>query len=383
MTITAVVATVFLASLAQHIRLARTQMAAADLRQSMRVALMDLQRAVRSAAFGGLPWRRAVETVQNVEAGTRIGRERVAEGSDILIVRGAFSGSIWWTDPANPKSFARSESRAVLEVESPPRSAARRALKDLAKRLQSSSASRRPDRSPEILVLRGPFQTYELAIVRSVSFLPEERGAEWSLGEPARLELELAASESEIWHTLADLLPPTGQDPLQRVRSAALLEQHHLFIRVLGVGEHGGGSIRGRPPRERRALSRARLIPGSDRVYSGESGGVLDIAEEVRDLQVAVALGDGRRRTGTAEDAVLSWRYGSRDFDLKEAVVLPLLRLTVLGESSFPDPGHVSKPIRTLENHRYDERSLPAPGHRAERRYRRQESRVVVSLRNP
>ena len=379
MAITAMVATVLSASLSQHTRLARTQIAAADLRQSMRVALMDLQRAVRAAGFGGLPWRRAVETVQNVQAGTRIGRQRVAEGSDILIVRGAFSGVVWRTDPANPKSFTRSEARAVLDLKSPPRSAARRALKDLADRLQSSNASGRP---PEILVLRGPFQTYGLAIVRSLSFLSDEAGVESGLGDQARLELELPSSESEVWGGLADLQGPVGQGPLQRVRSAALLEEHHLFIRVPDTAELGGGFLDS-PRRERRFLSRARLIPGSDRVYNRESGAVLDIAEGIRDLQVSLAVSEGPRRTGTEEDPVRGWRYGPQELDVKAVVELPLLRLSVLGESSFPDRGYVSKPIRTLENHRYDEISPPAPGTAAERRYRRLQSRVLVSLRNP
>ena len=379
MALTAMVVGALLESLEIHIRVTRQQMDVAGLRQSLRIAQLDLSRIVRMAGRGGLARQFALSTLQNVADGTMIGSQRVAPGTDVLIVRGAFSSPVWQLDETSPTTFSRSASQGLLRVESLSRTGVVQGLDALKELLDSDGGVR-----PEPLLLLARSGSYGIAEIRSATFASFDRGIadEIVTVEQATLVLDLGSDGSA--HTAAYLgLIPGGSFPeLRRFQSAALLEELRFYVREPRPGRSLATPLAGRTSR---LLSRARMIPGSESVHRGAAGPGLDIAEGIRDLQVA--LGMDRAHSGSdarAGESPYVWLHSLDPDALAQGWGgrLRAVRIRLLGESSRPDLRYLSRAIAAIENHTYDETDRPKSAALASRRYRRRHLQMILSLRN-
>ena len=82
-------------------RLSSTQLDRVDLQQSLRIAQREMSRMVRLAGRGGLPARVAVRVDHNVTGLNLLGdadSPAVADGTDVLTVRGVFQAPVYLVD---------------------------------------------------------------------------------------------------------------------------------------------------------------------------------------------------------------------------------------------------------------------------------------------
>ena len=167
----------------------------------------------------------------------------------------------------------------------------------------------------------------------------------------------------------------------------AILEEYKFFVRE-DFSIPGEETSRPSPK-----LARARMIPGSPNLLHED--GVIDIADNVFDLQVAFGIdldGDGRVNIDDGAGAALAtnadeWRWNDPADDpdplVWDAASLQHVRLTIVGQAQTADRQYVSPAMENIEDREYNEASIPAEGaDLADRRYRRRILQSTIDLRN-
>ena len=149
----------------------RVQVDVADVQQSMRVSQREMHRLVRMAGRGGLPRAVAIphqESLQNVAQGTTIGPETVVEGTDMIILRGAFNTPIYRVDAADATTFQISGATATLVIDSVTQSAFDQPFDALRALIDNDTGTVPPE--PILLVGRQGDSVFATAELGSVSW---------------------------------------------------------------------------------------------------------------------------------------------------------------------------------------------------------------------
>jgi type II secretory pathway pseudopilin PulG len=390
-------------------RLSRVQGHVSGMQHSLRVAQLEVERFVRMAGRGGLPATSqtppggAIWVANNVAEGTTIGdagTPEVAEGTDVLTVRGTFDTPIYQIETRDAAALTYFDNNGQVTLD-PGQAVAGRVL------IRSESPTRIPQsleplreaiesETPEALVLvnwRSPGIYAVVALDTDNSNVA---------GNVATVAFTITGNALAAQYAR---LSPGGVFPreMSSVTFVGILEEHRYYIR----------EVDGFAPR----LARARALPATN-IAHGPAGGAneanwaLDVADNVLDLQIALGLDtmnhvprarpDGApaeppNLTTIAADPVNGyiseaaggedddWLFNGAADDRADAVwvnTLPYyVRMTFLVRTERPDAGLYQAPLLVdLEDREYE------PGHpfnsAVDRRYRRRALQTVINLRN-
>ncbi len=260
-----------------HNRMARIQLQITDMQQSLRVAQYDMVRTTRMAGRGGLPatfrvapadisvpWLRglAVEVRDNVLEG---GDDQVAlgkddpvalPGTDILTVRGCFSGRLLQMDESNAADF--SATSLTLRKNLP-----NGRSQDISQLLEPGFSS------PMLLQSSLDRQQYVIAEVAVVA------------GDADVVTMTITFASTLSPPNPLIVAPPANFVP----GFACALEEYRYYVRPAYVTDASGEDQLS--PR----LARARMIPGTELPHDGDDANLtLDLADNIFDLQVALGF---------------------------------------------------------------------------------------------
>lgn len=393
-------------------RLARNQTHIADMQQALRVGQYQLVRTVRMAGRGPVPMNLdqdtttgfagkylptgiAVEVKDNVAANTHIAGSTsplVAEGTDVLTVRGVLNGSLYQLNQDTDATLSRAGTsvtgQVVIRGQSPTG-----VIQNLA------AIKEELDKGlPDALLLVSPASDELYAVVQITS--SDDSSYDASDIPNSYLTVNFSNSGSEMGTTADDgyrSLTPNSEFPadLTKVAFVGILEEYRYYIRQdavttdLGVGP----TLR---------LSRAQVYPGNDHAYAGDDANLReDIADNIRDLQVALGI-ENQDPIADPDDQVTEsdppdendeWLFNATaddptDITKWNGVVgrpnrLYYVRVTTLARTDRPDPQYLSPPIANIEDHVYNEPASPATqADLNQRRFRRRLLTTVIDLRN-
>lgn len=378
-------------------RLARVQTQITDMQQSQRIAQHDLVRNTRMAGRGGLAPTLAVTTRQGVAANTRIAdaedAPRVAEGTDVVVLRGVFSTPIYQVNYVDSDTFTLDldNKTGTIVIDSLSRTQVPQPV-DALERMAGGG-----EVGPEALILVSSIDDAIYAVVEIDAVRVQEIGdLDGDGNNEKQATIDFNFDPATGTHTSDYLaLSPGGTLPaaLTDVAYAGVLEEYRYYI-----GEDfaiPGDDLSGVVPR----LARARMFPGSNALYDDDAS--VDVADNILDLQVSLGL--DRDGNGLIDDATDTtdddWLYNDAGDDEKAPQWAPILdadgnvagfgrrlfyvRINTLVRTDKPDVNFTSPAVVELEDHRYDEPPLPTDETmRQERMFRRRLARTVVDLRN-
>jgi hypothetical protein len=374
-------------------RLSRVQTNVADMQQSLRVSLQDTVRMVRMAGRGGLPLGAvptgiAMTVRDNVPANTRIAggsTPLVAEGTDVITVRGVFRNPIWQVNSANPASFslttvAGAPVRGTVQVATATPTGIPQDLSALRNAVLSNA--------PEALVLVSPRDATIYAVVEinaatsDVNTSPNLYTIGFTITGGRNTAQYLALSNGGGW-------------PIALTNAAfvGLLEEFRYYVRDDPAG-----------PR----LARAQAFPGTQLPWRIDNDPAVpndahpswsqDIADNIIDLQVALgfdtpqgggAMADDDNGTGN-DDRIFEASNGQNDdwlyndtqpFNAATWNGPPLyfIRLSILARTDRRDPQYQAPLLAWVEDH---DLSLTKHNLRNERMYRRRVLETLIDVRN-
>ena len=397
------------------------QLNVAEMQQAARGSLRDVQRYVRMLGRGGfpasdetrpLPDGLAVSVFNNVVADTKILTgstsalvPRVAEGSDVLVVRGVFASPIYQinhTDTATLQQLDDDERQGdVILTSTTPTSVPQdlSVLIDIVEQSQEDGA----DPIREALLLISPldpgiYGVVELDPVNSDVSDPDRIRLRFRLSDPMDTSEDRYANDY-------DALNPGGSFPLElfesRVGFLGVLEEYRFYVR--DDYEVPGDNTTPWAPR----LSRARVYPATEIPYRKDYDYLSrDVAARVLDLQVALGfdstLGDPGVTTTVEEDPSVfeiyesdtgkddDWLFNSTEDDPTakpwndldagdDFPSLYFLRVTALVKARQVDRGQLARLIPSVEDRSYTDDVLNSF---EQRRYRRTLLQTVIDLRN-
>lgn len=325
--VTAVLILGVLATFDFSARMNRVQLNVADMQQSLRIAQNEVVKLARMAGRGTLPANIAVQVRNNVPADTKLiaGEDSTAvlEGTDVLTLRGVFGSSLYQIEYLDPDAvWGAPDADGNGHVVVAPTAAG--VPQDLA-------ALREAAKAGETLLLVSPFDIPAVAKI-------EGTGNHDLGGGITGLRIDFTRDTAEA--ALAAPLPPLWPAPA----FIGVLEEHAFYVR----SPEGSAAP---------TLARARLDPGTGLAYEEDADkhAILDIADNVADLQVAVGLGVAGQ---------------------------PELRVSTLARTDRADPGKYLAPLlpATIEDHAYP--ADHALNSVAQRRHRWRLMRTNVNLRN-
>ncbi|HEX9798906.1 MAG TPA: hypothetical protein VGC00_01925 [Thermoanaerobaculia bacterium] len=292
-----------------HNKVASVQVQITDLQQSMRVAQYDINRTLRTAGRGSLPFDLrpnadfdetaaipavsgiAIEVRNNVTGDARyVARgdntsPQAIAGSDILTVRGCIAGTAYQIDPSTFEWDADDngvgDSDAVLSIPDTSVAGLAQPLGPLVQEIQVYAAA---PRGRMALVSPTALQVYAVADI--VSMVVNGLAA-----NPTSVDLTLDldnASPINPVNLNAVGYDPTAPElsrmypPEMTVALVCFLEEYRYYVR-----EVAGDALTPLRPR----LTRARFEPGTELPYLGQAQSFsLDLADGIFDVQVALGL---------------------------------------------------------------------------------------------
>jgi prepilin-type N-terminal cleavage/methylation domain-containing protein len=402
-----------------HNQMARIQAQITDVQQSLRVAQYDMVRTTRMAGRGGIPARfgafvpgpntwttqpGAVEVRNNLiddddrDIATGFtGSPRAVPGTDVLIVRGCISGTLFQVDSATPGDF-QPDTGTVGTADT-----GSLVLRRIANGREQNLSQLRDATfvaNPAPLLIQS-------AVSRDQYAIAEVDGT--IAGDADAVTIPLT------WISQED--PPNPRVGISDLAMSAsfvcALEEYRYFVRE-NFAIPGDDTSRLLP-----RLARARMIPFTELPHAGDAGNLaLDLADEITDLQVALAfdtdfggafdndtdaLGDddiliegatdGERAAddwlfNSSEDDPTDTEYGTNAATLARMVKLISVRINTVGRTSRPDPDYVAPDIDPIvgadwvEDSDYD--TAPADQWKTgiNRNYRRRTLQTVVDMRN-
>jgi prepilin-type N-terminal cleavage/methylation domain-containing protein len=369
-------------------RIARVQTHVADMQQSLRVAQYDMVRLVRMAGRGGLPASEpaglaprhlptgvAVSVRDDVPASTfmlpAVPATRILEGTDVLTVRGVISAPLYQINTTaigaltlTPDAQNPTTGRLIIQDHSP--TGVPQTLQPLQEWLDADPPH------PEALLLVSPLDDAQFAVVELVP------AGSSVVDGTATLNFRVTGSAES---NAMGLLSSGGRfPPGLRVAYAGILEEYRYYVREEHVEPANLASDLA--PK----LSRARFLPGTEIVYSGDpTNAAVDVADNIMDLQVA--LGVDLDANGLIEDlgtAADEWLFNHED-DMDNPARwqvnparLHYVRVATLVQTDRRDPQYQGPLLVQLENRTYE----PSFNTRESRMYRRRTLQTVVDLRN-
>lgn len=402
--------------------LARTQMDLANMQQSQRVVQHELVRLIRMTGRGGLAqvvdrgngtrYLPALNVRDNVTSGENIavgnnGSPIVAEGTDVLAIRGVFNSPVYQLNYANPNtlrlydangtqtSTARQAVRGDLTVTDPSPTGIPQDLRHLLDAISNPNNSN--NAVPEALIIVSPIDEGIYAVAEITGGF---QGAN-------QVTVEFAISngtQTDSYRTLYNSglgVNPTFPSGLTSAAYAGIIEEYRFYVR-----EPAANTI------PAPALSMARMYPGTEIAHQRENTNYqLDLADNFLDLQIALGydsdlgtpLADRNGDGVTDEDDIIltetpdgtndDWLFNSAADDPNAPPFIPpwdrtgvtapqqphiyYVRLSTLARVHVPDRNYDAYQIARIENR--DVNPLNAPD---ERRFRRQILQTTVDLRN-
>jgi type II secretory pathway pseudopilin PulG len=397
-----------------HNKTAKAQNQVAEMQQSLRVGQREMIELVRMAGRGGLPSHLPVDTPggipsadhglaihvdNNVDADFRIDPDKpdtqVVPGTDVLRVRGVFSSPLYQL----ASSALAAASLQLQPVADDPGSAESGTVdvtnpspsgfpQDLTPLLD-------PARVGAAVLLVSPLSDTVYGVVRLSS-------ATVQAGEPAnplvvRVSFTVAPAGSD--DPYRKLFASTVNLPsnLTSVAFLGFLEEHAFFVREAFAIP---GDATSEPQSK---LTRVEVLPGSGTVTGA---GAVDLADNVRDLQVALGFNSGADGTffprdqldelvltETVNGAEDDWLFNGPDDDPTEnpwaggddpvepRPELYYVRVSTLVRTEGREFQYISPPIDSIEDRVYDEPRLPS-GRDPDREFHRRLLRTIVGLRN-
>ena len=377
--------------------LTRSQSDVAELQNNQRVAHQEIFRMLHRAGIGGLPESidptlggtstsgvfpdgLALAVTNNVPANTHIGdmtTPLVAEGSDVLTLRGVFSTPVYFIEPQQTLTLD-SDGKTSVVIRAAAEIGVTQNLETLRKELESAINATPP--RPEAFIARDRFNPGAIAVLE----LDPAATVPGNTGDPT-LTIGLVLSSNDGDQTYADeygrmilgttllqgsggtqlTLPEGGSVQLPRIiGSIGLLEEYRFFVRQ-------EWDVSGDPTsRPKAVLSRARFYPGTGVLHPS---GVIDVSDGVLDLQVALGVdlpptdgrvADGFNASGLAvdldEDEVLfndpddddglTPPPGARSWAVLDAQVV-FARINTVVQADRPDRGFEGQDLGTVEDH--------------------------------
>jgi len=397
-------------------QLARTQIDVSDMQQAQRVIQHEMSRLIRMTGRGGLldmvdrgngtRYQPALTVRDDVASGQNIAigdasTPLVAEGTDVLTIRGVFNSPVYQLNFASPATLALTingvdttdETQATdgtLLVTDPSPTGVPQDLTPLCNAVAGDA-----------LLLVSPIDESIYAVVEiSTPPLPSCGAGQVSV----QFDVTGGSYTNEFRTLYNSGLGgnPTLPSGLSNVALAGLVEEFRFYVR-----EPDPNTIAAP------ALSVARMIPGTEIVDPSAAGNDrLDLADNILDLQVALgydsALGDAltdRNGDGfTNEDDIVltetadgqddDWLFNHDQDDPDAAPFVPpwdtdpltatpeqpdiyFVRLTTLARVQVPDRNFDSLEIARIEN-----RDVDPFNTLDERRFRRQLIQSTIDLRN-
>lgn len=377
-------------------KITRAQTHVAEMQQSLRIGQYQVVRQLRMAGRGGLlrgpfPDTTAVHVRNNVpdagnDAFIAVGdatSPKVVPGTDVLTVRGVFSGMIYHINPPGAALTINFDANTppnpvsgTIRIQDPiPETGVSQDLTPLIDAV---------DRQDAIVIVSplggGLYGVVELDPTTSSTTDPSSIELGFTISGGVRTASYLAIS-------------PGGRFP-DELRSAAyvgLLEEHRYYLRERYEIDGDDTS----PARHR--LSQAQFYPGTQTPYDNNASNLsLDIADNIIDFQVALGI-DTDFDNVVAEDSPPSttdeWLYNHPDDDPSADLTkwngttqtprLFFARITTLAQTERRDLRHVDLPIDRIEDRIYNEPATPTtPAEERDRSHRRRVLQSVVDMRN-
>ena len=372
-------------------KLARAQTYVADVQQSVRFAQDEMVRYTRMAARGGLvrgvlPAGMVTVAVRNnvvdgsPEQNIAIGdasSPRIMPNTDVLTVRGIFgtlfhvnanpdSGTLTFDDVDNP-------TRGTLVVENPiPSTAIPQSLQPLIGAVTN--------RRPEGLLIVSP-------IGGTLAHVVELDWANSNISNPSRITLAFTitgGSHNSDYSAIS--ASPAFPIELRSVAHLGIVEEYRYYVQqILSDPMTPAGETQTR-------LSRARFYPGGQVPYPGNESLRVDVADEIVDLQLALAIDttippDNAIGPDTANQND-EWLFNSVADDPTNAAWngatkrLFYVRINTLARTAGRDFQYVAPPIARIEDRVYAEPAEPAAADVAARQRRRRLLQTVIDIRN-
>jgi prepilin-type N-terminal cleavage/methylation domain-containing protein len=386
--ISTIVLTVVMVSLDANVRVTRVQIDVGDVQQSTRASHRGMSYLVRMAGRSGLPRPLSVLVQQNVADDTTVAGVAVEPGTDVLTIRGALTSPIYRVDADDPTAFTRVGSTVQVKVDSVTGTGFAQSVRYL-----ESLAGPDGEFPPEAvsIVSRQGDAVYAVVELKGIVFEDVVVNVQHVDTTVRRATLTLETDPGAGTHTASYLpLSAGGAFPadLTSALFVSVLEEYRYYIRHDFADPDDETSA----PRPR--LSRARVFPATETVYSGDPANAsVEIADNIADLQVALGIdldGDGLIAELDEDGSPLAldedeWLFNDAgdepglDWD---AAPLQFIRLTTLAHTRSPDRTYVSEPLEAIEDHVYDESATVRGPDIVERRYRRRLLQNVIDVRN-
>jgi type II secretory pathway pseudopilin PulG len=425
-------------------KLARAQSQITDMQQSLRGAQYDMVRLTRMAARGALhsivpcrptPAGVAVEVRNNVGGTTSddlaIGypsTPKVVDGTDVLTVRGVFSGQVWQLEDSIPSTYtlydvggavttqANTAVRGVVQVctTSPATPSTAPPAQQLVQDLSPLNVAV-ANNIPEAMVLVSSTDPNSYSVVELDAGSTAALGPSTSCTSVGRVGIQVAFkvlgdTYSNAYQRLSTVTANTATPPqptqnmpqlMSRATYMGVVEEYRYYVRQEYVI---AGNAASEPAPK---LSRARLYPGTELPYQGDINNLsVDVADNILDLQVALGIdvnADGiivDNANGSDE-----WLYNSTldnplDPGWRNIVTVPAanpvtstpapplyyVRISTLARTARRDANYQAPLITQIEDHVYNQNPPAASTTEANtynnRLYRRRLLQTVVGMRN-
>jgi len=285
-----------------HSKMARVQTQVTDLQQSLRVGQYDIVRLLRMAGRGSLPVALdpdavydptdtipelrgfAIEVRNNVAGDDRyIARgdatsPQAIEGSDILTVRGCFSGTVY---QVNPEDWTATDTvgadgiadQGTFPIPKTSQAGLTQPLGPLVEEIDAYGAAVVKGRM--ILTAKESLQTYGIVTV-------VQRVVTGADTDPDSVAMTVDLATNSTLNPVDDETGVRVFPEAMAPQLACFLEEYRYYVRTVA-----GDAITPLRPR----LTRARFEPGTETSYLGDdSNFTLDLADGLFDLQVALGL---------------------------------------------------------------------------------------------
>jgi len=379
MAVASLLLTGVLAAFNLNARLAKVQTQVADMQQSSRISQYDITRITRMAGRGGLPGTLsyeasdttmegiALELTNNVGANTTIGNTgtpEIAEGTDVLTLRGVFSNPVYQVNPDNTEGSVDPDlDTGTITLHYLTSRAVPQDLQAIADAVEDAESG-----DPDCLVLVSSVGT-DYAVVELTGGVVNTGG-----GQVISVELNWAQaggthSTEYLTLTEGDVFPPA----MTKVAYVGLLEEYRYYIRDDPDGPN--------------RLSRARFYPATQTPHVSNPTAQEDIADDVIDLQIAFGIeSDG----DDVFNNTTEWLWDDEDDDPTDPVWTSAnstpfyLRINTIARTNRPDPKYLDPALAFVEDREYDEPvGEPSdPDERMARSFRRKLLQNTVDLRN-
>ncbi|MEO8093842.1 MAG: PilW family protein [Pseudolysinimonas sp.] len=397
-------------------KLTRVQTQVADMQQELRVSQSELARFARMAGRGGLPLtlpnrqlptglafsaRDQVPVNEFIAPGDNT-TPAVVAGTDVMTLRGVFSGSIYQINYDDPTQFVLRDG-AAANVTKQPQIAVSGAVQICATTaggipqnlaaLRTLIASATP--IPEAMILTSALGDAIFGVVAfdPAASLPTSANcntADTSQGVTLAFKVGTtgATNREDVYRSLSPAFntfdPVSGaanrlMPTLTSVAFIGIIEEYRYYIRNDGVTPF--------VPH----LSRARFYPGTDVAYASDATNLrLDLADSIQDLQVAIGVDqDGDDTVADNGDAGDEWLFNAAA-DTPAAAGwntgrFGYVRVTTLARAERQDPQYQAPEIGRVEDHVYVTAAAAAtadPNSEQERMRRRKLARTMIRLRN-